>query len=232
VREGYREWAATYEDTVQDEMDLRLLSRLRSVRWAGVRRAVDLACGTGRTGLWLRKMGVEAIDGVDLTPEMLSVAKRRRIYARLRNADALATGLAAAAYDVCIEVLADEHIADLGPLYREAARLTRARGTFVIVGYHPYFLMAGIPTHFDAASGEPIAIESHVHLFSDHVKAAGDAGWALVEMEEGLIDERWVARKPKWEKYRDRPVSFAMVWRKKAPSHRGHGSRGRATPKG
>ena len=34
VRDGYREWAETYEDVVQDEMDLRLLARLESVDWA------------------------------------------------------------------------------------------------------------------------------------------------------------------------------------------------------
>ena len=40
----------------------------------------------------------------------------------------------------------------------------------MIVGYHPFFLMIGIPTHFDRADGTPAAIESHVHLFSDHVR--------------------------------------------------------------
>jgi hypothetical protein len=26
------------------------------------------------------------------------------------------------------------------------------------------------------------------------------------------VDDAWVAAKPKWEAYRDRPVSFAMAW--------------------
>jgi hypothetical protein len=74
--------------------------------------------------------------------------------------------------------------------------------------------MSGIPTHFDNAEGEPVAIESHVHLFSDHVRAAGAVGWRLVEMEEGLVDGAWVARKPRWKVYLNRPVSYALVWRK------------------
>ena len=37
VREGYGEWARTYEDTVLDLMDLRLLARLRTVDWPRVR---------------------------------------------------------------------------------------------------------------------------------------------------------------------------------------------------
>lgn len=34
VPEGYRDWVRTYEQTVQDEMDLRLLDRLRIVDWS------------------------------------------------------------------------------------------------------------------------------------------------------------------------------------------------------
>ena len=44
VRDGYGEWAATYEAVVQDAMDLRLLERVTTVAWPGVRRTLDLAC--------------------------------------------------------------------------------------------------------------------------------------------------------------------------------------------
>jgi SAM-dependent methyltransferase len=214
VREGYGEWAPTYERVVEDEMDIRLLSRIATVDWAGAKRVLDLACGTGRIGAWLRKQNVRTLEGVDFTPEMLAKAEARRIYDRLTLADVLDTKLPPENYDLMLQVLADEHIADLAPLYREAARLTEPGGAFVIVGYHSHFLMIGIPTHFDRANGEPVAVESHVHLFSDHVKAAHRAGWVLAEMDEGVIDDAWIARKPKWEKYRFHPVSFAMVWRK------------------
>ena len=214
VRDGYGEWVKSYDDTVQGEMDIGLLARIRSVPWRELEQAADLACGTGRTGVWLKSSGVREIDGVDLTAEMLEVAKQKGVYRRLLIANMLDTGLRAETYDLCVEVLADEHIADLHPLYREAARITKAGCPFVIVGYHPHFLLCGIPTHFESASGEPVAIENYVHLFSDHVQAAHAADWSLVEMHERLIDDPWIARKPRWEKYRDHPVSFAMVWRK------------------
>jgi hypothetical protein len=73
--------------------------------------------------------------------------------------------------------------------------------------------MAGMPTHFDRAPGEPVTIRSYVHLLSDHVKAAQACGWSLLEMEEGVIDETWLRKKPKWEVYFGLPISFAMVWR-------------------
>ena len=214
VRDGYAAWAPTYEATVSDLMDRRLLERLSSVPWAQVARAADLACGTGRGGAWLKAKGVGRVDGVDFTAAMLEQARARGVYERLLEADATASGLPAAAYDLVIQILADEHMADLEPAYREAARLARRGGRFVLVGFHPWFLMSGFPTHFDRAPGEPVAIESHVHLFADHVAAAHAAGFRLAELEEGVVDDAWVALKPKWEAYRYRPVSFAFAWEK------------------
>ena len=220
VTDGYREWSRTYESVVQDEMDLRLLERVRAVDWGAAERTLDLACGTGRIGRWLRTRGVRSLDGVDLTPEMLAQARAKQVYDRLLQGDLRSTGLPAAAYDLIVEVLADEHLPELPPLYQEAARLSRPGGFFVLVGYHPQFLMNGIPTHFDRSDGQSMAIESHVHLLSDHVKAAHASGWALLEMDEGLVDEAWLEKKPKWRRYAGQPVSFAMVWRRSAAPDR------------
>jgi SAM-dependent methyltransferase len=215
VREGYREWLGSYESTVEDEMDLVLLDALESVRWEAVERAADLGCGTGRTGMWLRRRGVARLDGVDLTPEMLEIARGRKIYDRLVHADAFATGLEADSYDLVTSCLMEEHLRDLLPLYREISRLLRRGGTYVLVGYHPHFIMTvGMPTHFERATGESVAIETHVHLASDHVTAACAAALRLVEMRERLVDDRWIALKPGWAQYRNHPVSFAMVWQK------------------
>lgn len=215
VREGYSAWAGSYERTVLDLMDLRLLARLESVDWGHIGRAADLACDTGRTGAWLKAAGVSRLDGIDLTEAMLEQAREKGLYDRLVVGDVAATGFEAGAYELVAMSLADEHLAGLEPLYAEAARLAAPGGRFVLVGYHPHFLMLGIVTHFDRAPGEPVAIASHVHLMSDHVRAAQAAGFRLTEMTEGLIDQAWATAKPKWfERYRHHPVSFAMVWQR------------------
>ncbi|HEY7268459.1 MAG TPA: methyltransferase domain-containing protein [Dehalococcoidia bacterium] len=216
VAAGYGEWAATYEDIVQDEMDIALLDRIERIDWASATAAADLGCGTGRTGAWLRSRGVAHIDGVDLTPEMLARASERGVYRRLTDTDVASTGLEPAAYSLIVCCLVDEHLPSVAPLYVEAARLATPDARFVLVGYHPHFIMAsGMPTHFDSASGEPVAIETYVHLFSEHVAAASAAGWSLIEMLEREVDDAWVALKPKWERLRGYPVSFAMVWRRR-----------------
>jgi len=219
VREGYREWVRTYEQTVQDKMDLSLLDKLHSIDWSAAGCVLDLACGTGRIGIWLRKRSSAPVDGVDFTPEMLEVARSKGVYRALCLADVACTGLTGETYDLCIQSLADEHLPDLRPLYQEVARVTKRDGYFVIAGFHPQFLMAGMPTHFDRAPGEPVTIRSYVHLLSAQLRAAHAAGWSLQEMDEGLIDDDWLQRKPKWASYFGLPVSFAMVWRLAGVNH-------------
>ncbi|TMB68999.1 MAG: class I SAM-dependent methyltransferase [Chloroflexi bacterium] len=215
VHSGYADWVSTYLATVAELMDIPLLEALRSVPWASLSSAADLGCGTGRTGAWLRGRGVAAIDGIDLTPEMLAVARERGVYRRLVEGDVAATSLEDGAYDLLTVCLVDEHLPELSPLYREAWRLAKANGLLVLVGFHPHIIMAsGMPTHFRNASGEQVAIETHVHLLSEHVTAALDAGWTLVEMRERLVDDDWLAVKPSWERFRGHPLSFAFVWRK------------------
>jgi len=213
LREGYDRWARTYEDTVEDAMDLALLDRV-AVDWAAVGSAADLGCGTGRTGAWLKARGAGEIDGVDLSPGMLETARAGGVYRSLDEAEVGDTGLDAGAYDLVVACLVDEHLADLAPLYAEAARLAKPGGRFVLIGFHPHFIIAsGMPTHFDdAESGEPIAIETHVHLLSEHVATGRGAELNLAELHERVVDDEWVELKPTWERFRDNPISFAFVW--------------------
>ena len=216
VREGYDAWAASYEATVLDLMDLRVAERLKTVAWPDFSPVLDLACGTGRFGAWLGSRNVSPVDGIDLAPAMLERARARGVYRRLQLGEVARVDGGDEAYAMVTQSLADEHLPDLWPLYREAARLTRPEGLFVLIGYHPWFLMTGMAAHFELEPGRPVAIESYVHLFSDHVAAAHASGWRLQELEEALVDDAWIEVKPKWAAYRSRPISFAMVWRKTA----------------
>ena len=58
ARTGYGAWAPTYEDTVQDAMDVELLDALTELDVAGATVA-DLGCGSGRTGAWLHAHGAD-----------------------------------------------------------------------------------------------------------------------------------------------------------------------------
>lgn len=176
VREGYDEWVRTYEHTVQDEMDLRLLERL----------------------------------------EMLDVARAKDLYRMLAIADVTGTGLPDDASDLCVQSLADEHLPGLRPGRRAAhpaGRLLRPRGLPPAVpdgrGAHALRPDAGRADH------DPQLRPSPEH----HAKAAHASGWTLLEMDEALVDEAWLRKKPTWERrgYLGLPISFAMVWQRRLP---------------
>jgi SAM-dependent methyltransferase len=210
---GYDEWAPTYDQTADDQMDLSLLTTLHTVPWRHIQRAVDLGCGTGRLGHWLQQQGIIHIDGLDCSPAMVQQASTKQVYTYLCLADLTQCPLPSHADDLGITVLTASHLPDLQALYLEGARLLRPGGVFVLIDYHPFFLLRGIPTHFDRVSGESIAVANVVHFFGDHVTSGRHVTWTLVDMRERVVDPAWVAQRPGMARYLHQPVSFAMVWR-------------------
>jgi SAM-dependent methyltransferase len=150
---------------------------------------------------------------VDITQEMLRLAELKGVYRHLQYGDVAATDLPSSSYNLCTLVLADEHLADLTSVYQEAARLIVSGGYFVLIGYHPFFLMNGMPTHYHRSDGRAVTIQSYVHLFSEHYRAGSYAQLTLIEFQEQVIDEDWLVNKPKWQEYLYWPISFALVWR-------------------
>lgn len=93
----YGEWAEDYdEDLVKDTgyvVHLRVAElwiRQRSLINGAV---LDVGCGTGIVGEALRERGIEVIDGIDISPEMLAQACKKKtkdglsVYRQLIQAD-------------------------------------------------------------------------------------------------------------------------------------------------
>ncbi len=213
VQEGYTAYAATYDEVkAVGLMDYPLLERIQTVVWEHLEAVADLACGTGRIGVWLKEHGVHLLDGVDLTEAMLEQACAKGVYRSLSLADLRQTPFSAHSYDLVSVGLADDHLPELLPLYQEAARLVRPQGYLVLLGYHPFFPLSGFPATFEQRPGVLVAIEGYVHLFSEHVQAASRCGWQLRELYERLIDEEWIARRPRAARHLGWPVSFTCLW--------------------
>ena len=189
---GYAAWAPFYDATMDDHLDLPLLNLLSSVDWNETAACVDLGCGAGRIGAWLRAHGAGHVDGVDASSAMLDQAAAKRISDRVVCADAAMTGLIEADYDLAISSFAACHITELAGFYAEAARLTRSGGRVVLVDYHPFMLLKGVPTHFNAPTGESVAIANVIHLIGEHIEAGRCAGLVLLELREQLVDADWV----------------------------------------
>jgi ubiquinone/menaquinone biosynthesis C-methylase UbiE len=213
---GYDEWSEFYDATVSERLDLPLLDKSRSLKSRTFRNALDLGCGTGRIGCWLKQRSVENIDGIDLSEGMLEQAFRKGCYRTLKLAEMLSTGFPSAAYDLIVNSMVVEHVEDLDTYYAEGSRLLKVDGLFVTIGFHQHFLLNGIPTHFERRDGSLAAIRNYIHLFSDHFGAATVNDLALCEIDEAIIDESWIAIRPGWRQYLNKPVSYMLLWRKMA----------------
>jgi SAM-dependent methyltransferase len=210
IAEGYARWAPTYDAMMDERLDLDLLDaspRLRT-RVAGA-RVVDLGCGTGRVGTWLRANGAREVIGVDLSKEMLERAPRE-LYTQTVVAPITATGLAAGTFDGAISSMVLDHVADLAGFFAEAHRLLRPGGWLAVVDFHPFFMMRGVPTHF--ASGDTqVAIENHIHALRDFFQLA--AGFVVEEFEERFVTDEWADAVPGYRKHVGLPVTHAWLYR-------------------
>jgi len=91
ARRLYADWAETYDTEFADAMDF-VLPGIVAQMFAdagGAGPVLDFGCGTGLVGAHLSKLGVGAIDGADLSPEMLAMAKRKGVYRDLIEGDVL-----------------------------------------------------------------------------------------------------------------------------------------------
>lgn len=87
----YADWASSYDEQVFGELGFTGSRRIADLlaEHAADRSlpVLDLGCGTGACGARLAEHGFLAVDGVDLSPEMLAVAAGKGCYRALDVAD-------------------------------------------------------------------------------------------------------------------------------------------------
>lgn len=93
-------------------------------------RALDLGCGTGLCGPLLAPM-CGAIDGVDLSPNMLAQAKARGVYDALMQADLVEhLGATTQRYDLAVAADVLIYLGDLAPVFAGVRRVLAPQGVF------------------------------------------------------------------------------------------------------
>ena len=83
TRKLYDDWAASYEAEIAENgyaTPTRCAEALRSKIRDASAPILDFGCGTGLSGLALKLVGFETIDGVDLSQEMLNQAREKGVY--------------------------------------------------------------------------------------------------------------------------------------------------------
>lgn len=141
LRSLYDEWASSYDsdlakkdqDYVAPTLAAATVAKHLSTTPLDTIQILDAGCGTGLVGASLAKLGAKHIDGVDLSPGMLDVARKLNVYTRLETID-LSRPLdqETASYDVvtCIGTLTHAHV---GPeVLSEFVRVVKPGGWVVV----------------------------------------------------------------------------------------------------
>jgi SAM-dependent methyltransferase len=112
-------------------------------------RVLDLGCGTGRFAAALAERGLARVWGVDVSPEMIAVARARLPRSvGLKVARAEALPFSARWFDAAVGWLV-VHLLDRPTAFAEARRVLRPGGRLAVVSFDPsYFAGSWLARYF------------------------------------------------------------------------------------
>ena len=155
-------------------------------------RALDAACGTGRHAEFLSSLGHE-VTGVDATPEMLSVAKRKVPSARFEVGRLESLPLSDNSVDLAVCSLGLAHCADLRRPLKELGRVVRGGGAVILSDLHPFAIMLGGHAYYPRSRIETGFVRNYTHLPSEFLVAFEETGLELVQFIERLCGKEEIA---------------------------------------
>lgn len=186
----YDKWAATYNDEVGDEAQsyvapvIAAQVALKSSKNPANSVILDAGCGTGLVEQALAMASPTAIDGLDLSPAMLTVANQTGAYRSLAQAD-LTRRLEKAdeTYDIvtCVGTFTLGHVGP-DPALREFVRVTKRNGVVVVTILEEIWESGGFRAEVERLKAEDLVTVVSEELI-DYVKGHGDKA-VLVVLEK------------------------------------------------
>jgi SAM-dependent methyltransferase len=131
--DGVAEWYREFRPSLTPE-ELGALERLLG---GGDGRCLDVGCGTGVATAAVAELGWSVV-GVDLSADMLDVARVRGVEVVQGSADALPFD--EGTFDAAVSVWTHIDVDDFAAAIREVARVLRPEAPLVYIGGHPCFV--------------------------------------------------------------------------------------------
>jgi ubiquinone/menaquinone biosynthesis C-methylase UbiE len=190
IQAAYTQWAATYDTdrNLTRDLDQHVTRRmLEHRRYVSI---LEIGCGTGKNTRLFAGLG-EQVHAIDFSEGMLAQAREKGLGVHVTFAQADLTQRWPCA-DACADLvscnLVLEHIADIGWVFREAARCLVPSGRFFVSELHPFKQYLGSKAVFQREE-ERIEVPAFVHHVSDFLDAARRAGLKLDRLDEWWHDE-------------------------------------------
>ncbi|HSS22012.1 MAG TPA: methyltransferase domain-containing protein [Pyrinomonadaceae bacterium] len=190
IAAAYDQWAETYDVDQNRTRDLAAEALKQTELNFADRRVIEIGCGTGRNTEWLTQSaaGPASILAVDFSEAMLARARERVQDARVKfiQHDAREPWpRESGSVDIVIAMLILEHVEQLQPVFREAARVLIPGGEFFLCELHPMRQLTGGQAQFsNTKTGERQCVTAYIHDVSEYVNTALSAGFELKHLGE------------------------------------------------
>ncbi|KAJ0419363.1 S-adenosyl-L-methionine-dependent methyltransferase [Aspergillus carlsbadensis] len=182
----YDEWASSYNTDLADASQNYVAPILTAQAALQVNSnakptVLDAGCGTGLVGQALAKGGATLIDGADLSPPMLNIARETGVYRDLILAD-LTQPISRPdeSYDIvtCCGTFTRGHVGP-DPALREFLRVLRPGGIIVATVLYEIWLSGGYKAEVEKIEAEGLARVVSTDV-KDYRKGAGDTATFVV----------------------------------------------------
>ncbi|MGE3270154.1 MAG: class I SAM-dependent methyltransferase [Chloroflexota bacterium] len=202
------------------------------------RRALDLGCGTGQWARFLAESGASEVIGVDLSEQMLAVARADRAHPNVTYQRNSMEGAAfpPGRFELVISSLAFHYVEDFAGLARRIADWLTPSGHLVFSNEHPVYLSRatgegwvrdadGQAQHWALSryGDEGLRVENWItdgiqkyhRMVSTILNNLSDAGLLIERVLEPMPDAEMLARHPEWSQESHRP--FCLLVRARKP---------------
>jgi SAM-dependent methyltransferase len=178
---AYEHWAPLYQPVAHNPL-MRVEEAAMLREWPQVdgRRALDLACGTGRYARLLTESGAAHVAAVDFSAGMLC---RASCTARVR-ANMTQLPFVTHAFDVVISGLAIGHASTLIAWMSEVSRVLAEGGTVLYSDFHPEAAKAGLTRSFKDQNDRTHTVPHRCHSAAAQQLAATEAGLTITAVHE------------------------------------------------
>jgi malonyl-CoA O-methyltransferase len=183
---AYERWAPLYPPTAHNPL-MRAEQHAMVELWPQVagRRALDLACGTGRYSRMLAETKAAQVVAMDFCVPML-----RQVSAAARVCGSMMQlPFAGQAFDVVISGLALGHAANVVAWMAEVARVLKSDGALLYSDFHPEAARAGLPRSFKDLNDRTWTVPHRRHDFKRQREAAARAGLTIEAVHEVRVGE-------------------------------------------
>jgi ubiquinone/menaquinone biosynthesis C-methylase UbiE len=183
---AYRRWAPVYPPIAHNPL-MRVEERAMLERWPDLagKRALDLACGSGRYTEHLAQTGARQVIATDFCVPMLErVTAGNRVCA-----DMMSLPFANRIFDVVVSGLALGHATTVDGWMAEIARVLSAGGVLLYSDFHPDAARAGLTRSFKDQNNESCTVPHRSFDIASQCAAARQAGLQIESLHEVRVGE-------------------------------------------